>query len=562
MPTFTAVAALDRFLESKSADRFGLYSKPPLFPNSKLRRRNSCTSATEWKVDRPQISPALYATPEATPLPDSPFFFPPSPYIVNHKRRGPSLSRTSSEVISQRRTLEEDEFTKAKLAESKSLDISKGSSVAFGVHKPNKEKHQNHIDKSPVNVEKANVHGGSIQDEHRNGAHDVKFGSRNGEVRSCLMSDVSAIDGAPAKVGPMNLDRSGENEDLFDPNETSSASNNTEGDDHTVAETAARSGTSGVEFYDAWDELCPESAPQPAVRNIEAELCEIRSSLHVEIEKRKQAEEALNKIKCKWQTMRQELAVVGLSLPADLFVVTDDELAKPVEELRQQETVTRLVSLSVGRGIARAEMGMEMESQIESKNFEMARVLDRLHYYEAVNREMSQRNQEAIEMARRDRQRKKRRQRWVWGSIVTAITLGMVTLAWSYLPEGKGLLISPTSIPQTPGTDDAAVAKWHEKFTDVEEVIPVSAKHGHGVDDIKDWILSKLSTGPPYFPKDIVSEHPERFFVAEIIREKIFMQYRIEVPYACQGGKALKILGTTARLDVEDFLQKEVFLEV
>ncbi|XP_021300814.1 uncharacterized protein LOC110429217 [Herrania umbratica] len=138
--------------------------------------------------------------------------------------------------------------------------------------------------------------------------------------------------------------------------------------------------------------------------------------------------------------------------------------------------------------------------------------------------------------------------------------------------------------------------EWYERFTDVDEVIPVSAKFGHGVDDVKDWILSKLPTGPPYYPKDIVSEHPERFFVAEIIREKIFMQYRNEVPYACQvnvvsyktrptakdfiqveivvekdsqkiiligkGGKALKILATAARLDIEDFLQKKVFLEV
>ncbi|KAF5736017.1 GTPase Era [Tripterygium wilfordii] len=138
--------------------------------------------------------------------------------------------------------------------------------------------------------------------------------------------------------------------------------------------------------------------------------------------------------------------------------------------------------------------------------------------------------------------------------------------------------------------------EWYEKFTDVDEVIPVSAKYGHGVDDVKDWILSKLPTGPAYYPKDIVSEHPERFFVAEIVREKIFMQYRNEVPYACQvnvvnyknrenakdfiqvevvvernsqkiiligkQGKALKLLATAARLDIEDFLQKKVYLEV
>ncbi|XP_042455672.1 GTPase ERA-like, chloroplastic isoform X2 [Zingiber officinale] len=103
------------------------------------------------------------------------------------------------------------------------------------------------------------------------------------------------------------------------------------------------------------------------------------------------------------------------------------------------------------------------------------------------------------------------------------------------------------------------------------------------------WMMS-------YLMQDIASEHPERFFVAEIVREKIFMQYRNEVPYACQvnvlnyisrptskdfiqveivvekdsqkiiligkGGKALKVLATAARLDIEDFLQKKIFLEV
>lgn len=43
--------------------------------------------------------------------------------------------------------------------------------------------------------------------------------------------------------------------------------------------------------------------------------------------------------------------------------------------------------------------------------------------------------------------------------------------------------------------------QWYEKFTDADEVIPVSAKYGHGVDDVKDWILSKLPFGPAYYPK-------------------------------------------------------------
>nr|KYP35070.1 GTP-binding protein era isogeny [Cajanus cajan] len=138
--------------------------------------------------------------------------------------------------------------------------------------------------------------------------------------------------------------------------------------------------------------------------------------------------------------------------------------------------------------------------------------------------------------------------------------------------------------------------EWYEKFTDVDEVIPVSAKYGQGVEDVKDWILSKLPNGPAYYPKACQNEHPERFFVAEIVREKIFMQYRNEIPYACQvnvvnykarpnakdyiqveilveknsqkiiligrEGKALKLLAMASRLDVEDFLQKKVYLEI
>lgn len=171
------------------------------------------------------------------------------------------------------------------------------------------------------------------------------------------------------------------------------------------------------------------------------------------------------------------------------------------------------------------------------------------------------------------------------------------------LEEGRGSLESkvPTLLVLNkkdlikPG-EVAKRLEWYEKFTDVDEVIPVSAKYGHGVEDVKEWILSKLPLGPSYYSKEITSEHPERFFVAEIVREKIFMQYRNEVPYACQvnvvsyktrpnakdfiqveivveknsqkiivigkEGKALKLLATAARLDIEDFLQKKVFLEV
>uniref|UniRef100_A0A0D9WJV2 Era-type G domain-containing protein n=1 Tax=Leersia perrieri TaxID=77586 RepID=A0A0D9WJV2_9ORYZ len=138
--------------------------------------------------------------------------------------------------------------------------------------------------------------------------------------------------------------------------------------------------------------------------------------------------------------------------------------------------------------------------------------------------------------------------------------------------------------------------EWYQKFTNADDVIPISAKFGQGVDDIKEWILSKLPLGPAYYPKDIASEHPERFFVGEIVREKIFLQYRQEIPYACQvnvvsyksrptakdfiqveilvekesqrsiilgkDGKAIKMLATASRLDIEDFLQKKIVVKV
>ncbi|XWS29274.1 hypothetical protein CRYUN_Cryun24cG0014200 [Craigia yunnanensis] len=195
MPTFTAIA-LDRLLEpaaSKSIDKSGPNLKPPIpnpkpipNPNSKLERRNS-TSVTEKKVNLPQISPALYATPEATPLPDSPSSFPPSPYIINHKCRGPRLLKSFSEnnVSSQKKTLEEDEVNgNAKLAETKSVDLSKDGSVTFSIPEPNEEEDENGIHNGPIKAEQANgVHAGYIQDEHMNGVHDG-FGAVMGKLEA------------------------------------------------------------------------------------------------------------------------------------------------------------------------------------------------------------------------------------------------------------------------------------------------------------------------------------------------------------------------------------------
>ena len=129
-----------------------------------------------------------------------------------------------------------------------------------------------------------------------------------------------------------------------------------------------------------------------------------------------------------------------------------------------------------------------------------------------------------------------------------------------------------------------------------EEVIPISAKTGYNLDILKKTILDRLPLGPPFYPKDKISEFPERFFVSEIIREKVFEQYGDEIPYSAQvnivtyeertsgkdhisaeiiverdtqkgivigkGGRTLKKVGIHARKDIEEFVGRPVFLEL
>ena len=129
-----------------------------------------------------------------------------------------------------------------------------------------------------------------------------------------------------------------------------------------------------------------------------------------------------------------------------------------------------------------------------------------------------------------------------------------------------------------------------------EEIIPISALKGFNLDAVLRETVARLPLGPPFYPRDVISEQPERFFIAEIIREKIFETFRQEVPYAVQvnvvdyeeregekdlihaeivverdsqkgiligkGGQALKKIGTRARKDIEAFLEKPVFLRL
>ncbi|XP_071731338.1 uncharacterized protein [Rutidosis leptorrhynchoides] len=398
MPTFTTVA-LDSLIEPKASK---LATTDKTRPEPKLERKNR-TMTIQRKHHWTQISPTLYTTPEPTPVPHTPLSFPTSPYIVDHKRRGPRLSKTYSDdgtilhkAVTDDNTVEIKKSVEAEdIGSTKALDLT--DTVVSGDIKYKYVKFQ------------PNQNSGS--------------------------GDISAKSDA--------LEREGEVDDFYDPNDTTSVRSSTDGETNHGLERSLN--TPFAEFYDAWEELASETGIQHTATDTEGELRELQTGFLIEMEKRKQAETHLNDIKSQWGRIREQLSVVGLSFPADPSVTDDEQSNDPGEDVSRQVHLLRFVSNSVGRGMARAELEVEMEAQLQSKNFEIARLLDRLHYYEAVNHEMSQRNQESVETMRRLRQRRKTRQRWIWGSIGVAITLGSAALAWSYLPTGKASSQTHTS---------------------------------------------------------------------------------------------------------------------
>ncbi|CAD6248287.1 unnamed protein product [Miscanthus lutarioriparius] len=105
--------------------------------------------------------------------------------------------------------------------------------------------------------------------------------------------------------------------------------------------------------------------------------------------------------------------------------------------------------------------------------------------------------------------------------------------------------------------------EWYQKFTNVDDVIPISAKFGNGVDDIKEWILSKLPLGPAYYRKVNVVSYKSRPSAKDFIQVEILVEKESQISIILgKDGKAIKMLATASRLDIEDFLQKKVYLEI
>ncbi|BDS10212.1 GTPase Era [Aureispira anguillae] len=142
------------------------------------------------------------------------------------------------------------------------------------------------------------------------------------------------------------------------------------------------------------------------------------------------------------------------------------------------------------------------------------------------------------------------------------------------------------------------IVEWKDK-ANFKEIIPIAALHKRGTEELFGFILDNLPIGPVYYSKDQFTDRPERFFVSEIIREKILMNYYQEIPYSCEvvvdafqedpnpkknlvrihatifvgresqkniiigkKGAAIKKLGINARYAIEKFLDKKIYLEL
>lgn len=157
-----------------------------------------------------------------------------------------------------------------------------------------------------------------------------------------------------------------------------------------------------------------------------------------------------------------------------------------------------------------------------------------------------------------------------------------------YLVVNKIDQVNPNDLPE--------IVDQYKDALPFKAVVPISALQGNNVNNLINKIIDNLPTGPQYYPSDQISDHPERFVIAEMIREKIFMLTRDEVPHSVavdvtsvkredeehvhisaniiverpgqkgiiigKKGQMLKKIGTMARKDIERLLGDKVFLQL
>lgn len=165
----------------------------------------------------------------------------------------------------------------------------------------------------------------------------------------------------------------------------------------------------------------------------------------------------------------------------------------------------------------------------------------------------------------------------------------------SFRSMKKPVVLVVNKIDTTSRQQAEQVAAHLGKEFEFEEVEYTSALSGEGVPELMEAIRERIPPGPPYYPKEMLSEQPVRFFVSELVREHLFQLYHQELPYSCtveviqyeeredldyinaevivnresqkgiiigKGGKAIRELGKQSRAAIEDFVGKKVYLDL
>ena len=156
------------------------------------------------------------------------------------------------------------------------------------------------------------------------------------------------------------------------------------------------------------------------------------------------------------------------------------------------------------------------------------------------------------------------------------------------------VLVNKIDLASDQSAVEAKLDAWAAKLPRAS-VVPISALHNFNVDTLLERIVAQLPESPPFFPKDELTDKPMRFFVSEIVREKILTHYKQEIPYSCEvvveayedapditriraeihvaresqkhivigaQGRMIKRVGMDSRKDIEAFLGKKVFLDL
>ncbi len=164
------------------------------------------------------------------------------------------------------------------------------------------------------------------------------------------------------------------------------------------------------------------------------------------------------------------------------------------------------------------------------------------------------------------------------------------------IPKGKPVILLLNKIDLIEKKNLLTLIDLYNRQFPVKTIIPISALKQDGLELLEKEILNYLPTNPPYYPPDILTEYPERFFVGELIREQIFEKFYQEIPYSTKviieefkerekgkdyiyaviiverksqkgiligkDGKTLKQIGAMARAEIEEFLGRNIFLDL